>query len=403
MPLKLKKKGKIWHVTGTIDGRRIRESTGTANREHAEAHRRELERDIEERVYKKDSACWAEAMNFYIEKRGIGEKPFLTPLLERFGAMKLKDITPVVVSNYVQDNLGHLEPSSVKRVFYTPMNAVMRAAFRAQLCPLIRFEPPKVKPVRIEYADDQWLRLFLENARPRIAIAVLFMTLTGARVSEVCRIAARDIDLEQGFAILRKTKNGKSRRAILPPLLVEPLRLWMLETKALEAGTPVFGYSGRWSVNQAIERVCDRVNLAAGSIRFDKVLDAASSKKRVVRVVLGPLALEYLSSHQVGRHAFAARLLADGQSLKVVMEAGGWSGIQIVNEAYGHLERSHIDKALRETGDGMITKLGSALPMLPSPKHSGQEIGTNGEVDPLLEAIKRRVSLEKSGAWDGGR
>jgi hypothetical protein len=93
MPLKLIKKGKIFHVTGTIDGRRIRESTGTASREHAEAYRRELERDIEDRVYKQ-GACWAEAMNCYVEKKGNGQKAFLTPLLDHFGPMRLKEITP---------------------------------------------------------------------------------------------------------------------------------------------------------------------------------------------------------------------------------------------------------------------------------------------------------------------
>jgi len=40
-------------------------------------------------------------MNDYVEKRGNRQASFLKPILAQFGAMQLKDITPVVVSLYV--------------------------------------------------------------------------------------------------------------------------------------------------------------------------------------------------------------------------------------------------------------------------------------------------------------
>ncbi len=171
MPLKLVKKGKIWHVTGTVDGRRHRESTGTASREHAEAFRRDKERDLEDRTYVR-AATFADAFNVYAEKGG--ELRFAKPLLDRFEATNLKDITPAVVSQFSTDHYGHLQPASVKRFLYTPLNAIMKSAHRAQLCPLVRFDPPKVKRKPVDYADDRWLRTFLEYAHARIAITVLF-------------------------------------------------------------------------------------------------------------------------------------------------------------------------------------------------------------------------------------
>jgi hypothetical protein len=131
-------------------------------------------------VYKQGS-CWAEAMNDYVEKRGNRQASFLKPILAHFRAMQLKDITPVVVSLYVQDNLSHLEPSNKKRAFYTPMNAVMKAGNKAGLCPLIVFEAPKVEKRTVAYANDVWMQIFLDNAHARIALTVLFMTLTAAR------------------------------------------------------------------------------------------------------------------------------------------------------------------------------------------------------------------------------
>jgi integrase len=219
----------------------------------------------------------------------------------------------------------------VRRHLYTPLNAVMRAAHRAQLAPLVVFEAPRVKRDPVTYADDRWLETFFRHAHFRVAAIVLFMTLTGARVTEACRLTPGDVDLDRAEAILRMTKSGKSRRLSLAPVLVEALRRCLEETVAEIDGTVrVFGYAQRYSVNQAIERVCAKAGLP------------------------------YLSSHQVGRHTFAARLLRQGNSLKLVQDAGGWATIQIVSEVYGHLEQQQVDEAVRAAGAG--------VPALPPPK-----------------------------------
>ncbi len=54
-----------------------------------------------------------------------------------------------------------------------------------------------------------------------------------------------------------------------------------------------------------------------------------------------------MSSHRIGRHAFPARLLRDGHSLKLVQEAGGWKAARMVSDHYGHLERSQISAAIK--------------------------------------------------------
>jgi hypothetical protein len=84
----------------------------------------------------------------------------------------------------------------------------------------------------------------------------------------------------------------------------------------------------------------------------------------------------------VGRHAFAARLLAEDSQAR---SGGRRLGVDPA-ENYGHLERSHIDDAMRETG--AITKLGSSVPMLPAPETVGHVLGTNVENDVLLDAIR---------------
>jgi integrase len=331
MPLKLEKRGKVYYVTGTIRRQRYRESTFTGSRPHAEAYRLKREREILDAEYHGEArtTLFAQAALLYLEKGGEGR--FLAPLIERWGKWRLSDITPAAVSAFAREGFSAVAPATVKRQLYTPLNAVMRAAHRAQLGPLAVFEAPKVKRKPVAYADDRWLEQFFEHARFRVAAIVLFMTLTGARVSEACRLAPGDVDLERGEALLRQTKAGGSRRLPLAPVLVDALRTAIAECKKdIDGEVRVFGYANRWSVNQAIERVC----LRAGIRR--------------------------LSSHQVGRHAFAARLLAQGRSLQTVRGAGGWASIQIVSEVYGHLEQQAIDEAVRAAGE--------SVPRLPGPQ-----------------------------------
>lgn len=320
MPLKLTRRGKskVWYARGTIGGERYFESSGTSSREHAEAWRRKREAEILDGSYfAEGNTLFAEAVLVYMEKGGEGR--YLDPLLRIWGKLKLNEITHAEVSRVSREMFAAKSPATVKRQLYVPLNAVMKAAYNAKLSGLHHFEAPKVKMEPAEYADDQWLEAFFQHAHFRIAAAVLFMSLTAARVSEMCRLSPDDVDLARATCILRKTKNGKSRRVALAPVLVEAIERAMTESaKAIDGRIRVFGYADRWSVNQAIERVCKRAGI------------------------------RYLSSHQVGRHSFAARLLKQGKSLKLVQQAGGWASMTVVAQVYGHLEQGLSDDAVRE-------------------------------------------------------
>ena len=353
MPLKLWKRGKVYYLKGTIRGQRYYESARTSSKPHAEAQRVKREREILDAEFLGEArtTLFAQAAAVYMEKGG--ERRFLPPLIERWGKWRLAQITPAVVSAYATQRYPDAKASTVRRHIYVPLNAVMKCANENLSAPLVVFRGPKVKRKMItDYADDRWLEAFFAHAHFRIAATVLFLTLTAARVTEACRLEPNDVLLDGGEAILRMTKNGKPRRVPLSPVLVDALstaikecakvtgELWVGRkridgklvggVKVEDATLRVFGYAERYEVGQAISRVCKRAGI-----------------KR-------------LTSHQVGRHAFAARLLAQGKSLKLVQEAGGWSQIQVVSESYGHLEKQAIDDAVRDAG--------ATVPRLPPPK-----------------------------------
>jgi integrase len=180
------------------------------------------------------------------------------------------------------------------------------------------FDKPKVRRKPVEYASDQWFNKVLPYCGARLIAILTFMTLTGARVSEACALRWEDVDISSSQALLRNTKNGSPRLVDLAPPVVAALS--HIADTNLCPNKRVFGYAARWSVNQAIRRACKRSGAP------------------------------YLSSHKVGRHAFAARLLRAGHSLKLVQEAGGWKVARIVADHYGHLERSQVSAAVKGTG-----------------------------------------------------
>ena len=323
----------IYHVRGTLKipgrekGIRVRESTGTSRLKDAEAYRDKLRKEVTERELHGPAfnLTFADCALIYLEKGG--EKRFMKPIFAEFGHQRIRDITAEAVSAFALKQYGHLAPASVKRFFYTPFNAALRKGCKANNIAPISFEAPRSDRTTVDPAPESWFPAFFAAAHFRIALIVLFMTTTGARVSEACRLDVANFHPDAQKALLRRTKNGKPRMVPLTP----ELTAWMqrfIEIENLVPDDLIFGYAARWSVNQAIERVCQKAGI------------------------------KYYSSHKLGRHAFAARLLEGGSTLKQVQDAGGWSGIQIVADSYGHLEVNPIHALMRDRGSqvsGLLT------------------------------------------------
>lgn len=316
---------KIWHVRGTVKipdrtrGVRVRSSTGTARLDEAKIFRDRLRKEVIDRetLGASHTITFAECVVIYIEKGG--EKRFMRPILDRFGETRVKDMRADDVSRFAIERYGHKAPATIKRELYTPLNAALRAGCEENDAPVRRFTPPKVERTTVQEAPESWFPQFFAAAHFRIAATVLFLTTTGARVSEACRLTVEDCNIVSGKALLRTTKSGKPRVVALTDVVCRAISA-LIEADGLSPSDPVFGYAARWSVNQAIKRVCNRAGLA------------------------------YYSSHKLGRHSFAARWLADGKSLRGLQEAGGWASIQVVSSAYGHLEASAIHDAIRDVG-----------------------------------------------------
>lgn len=309
-----------WRIRGSLGGRRYDESTGTDSRAHAEAilARRQKEILDAHTFGPERTTSFGEAVELYV--RSGGEVRFLEPLVRAFGPRRMADITQADVMRFIAERYPNTGPQGVNRQVYTPLIAIYRIAHKASMGPMPAFIRPKIeRKAAVRFATDDDLQRILPVSSPRLVGAVLLMSLGGARASEACRVVDPDVDWIRGDITLRETKNGSPRVVCAGASLMAAL--------APLRGTvgPLFGFASRYSLNQALGRACERAGI-----------------------------LPPFSTHEVGRHAFAARHLREGRTLLEVQKLGDWKSYRMVAEVYGHLERSSLDGAMRASGANLV-------------------------------------------------
>ncbi len=319
-----------WRIRGTVGGVRYDESTGTDSRAHAEAILAKRQREILDRHTwgAERTTTFAEAVTSYLTAGG--EARFLEPLVRAFGPRRMADIAQPDVDALVAKLHPVATPETISRQIYTPLIAVFRHAHRPGTGPAPAFQRPKLaRRAEVRFPTDDEINRIAAVASDRLRAAIVVLTVTGARASELCRIESRDIDWRLGNVILRETKNGDPRRAPIDGTalaLLGPLR---------DTAGPLFGLVSRFSLNQALRRACQRAGV------------------------------NVYTSHEIGRHAFAARLLANGHTILDVQRAGGWRDYKVVATTYGHLEQSHVDDVMRAAGANLVQKISGAKNVVP--------------------------------------
>lgn len=300
MPLKIYKRGDVWHYRGTVAGRRLRGSAGTANKEIAARFAAEVENKTWKRGFDGPEAVLTFAQAS-IKYRAAGKQ---TRFLERIEDYWKDTLVKEINAGAIQQSARELYPNAAgatrNRHVIIPTQAVINHAAELGLCSKIsvtRFEVfTKVK----KPAGIEWVRAFMRSSPPHLGGLAMFMLLTGARVSEALALDWQDVDLEKRTALIRQTKIGAERVAHLPQELVVALA-----NIPKESGRTVFRYTtvaaARKSWNAAIKRAD-----------------------------IGPL-----SFHSC-RHGFATALLHAGVDVVTIAKLGGWKDKEHVVNTYGH-------------------------------------------------------------------
>lgn len=257
-------------------------------------------------VAARNGQTFADAAESYLANGG--ERRYLAPILTHLGHLPVAEITPYAIYEMVKTILPDRAGSTKNRQGITPARAVMIHAYERGWCPLIRLKRYKEETRRRKSpASQAWLHVFCRQAErdglPHLAALVVFMSHTGARISEAIRLRWSEVDIVGRKALLLRTKTDTNSMRHLTDELVARLSA-LKETGAPDE--PVFRYLSRFGVNDRIAAVCRRADIP------------------------------YKSSHACGRHSFATNAIGFGMDVRTAMDAGGWKSSSVFIETYVH-------------------------------------------------------------------
>jgi integrase len=298
MPLKVYKRGEIYHYRGKVAGRRLRGTTGTANREVAE----QIATRVEAREWKRDLhgpeavLRFSDATAAYL-KAGKSSR-FLAKLVSYWKETLIKDLTPGAIRQSAIDIYPTAGPATRNRQVIVPTVAIINHCAELEQCPPVKVKRFKVDKKEKHSVTWEWVQEFRKHAPEHMGVLAMFMFLTGARVSEALAVRWGDIDFKTRTVLIKQTKVGAERRAHLPPELVVAIANLPRDKKP-------FKYPTRGAVLTTWLRVCERAELPRRNLH-------------------------------ACRHGFATAMLHAGYDAVTVAKRGGWKTPRHVFETYGH-------------------------------------------------------------------
>ena len=250
------------------------------------------------------NVTFAEAAASYRHYRGNSRH--LDRVVDYLGDRAIASIVPFDIEQMAYAIYPFAKNSTRNRQALTPARAVIMHGYDRGWCNLMRLKRLKEEPpVRLEPATPVWLHAFVRQCAidklPHVAAIVLFMSQTGARVSEAIRLEWPQVDLHNRKVILLKTKTGTNSKRGLSDEMVT--RLHQLK-EIPSPNNRVFRYVCRHSVNERIQAVCQRAGI------------------------------KYKPTHTCGRHAYANNILAAGVDIKTAMIGGGWECVEVFMGTY---------------------------------------------------------------------
>jgi integrase len=272
MPVKIYKRGGVWHYRGTVAKRRLRGSTGTANKEIASR----LAAEIEAKTWKRRLDGPGAILTFAqaaIKYRAAGKQTrFLERIEDYWKDTLVQNITPGAIHDAALALYPRATAATRNRQAIVPMQAVINHASDSELCGRIRVKRFKVETKSKIPATLEWVEAFRKACkRPQLGALALFMFLTGARVSEALAVEWRDVDFKTKTALIKQTKLGNERRAHLPQSLIVVL------ANARRRSATIFASPDRFPERMlaCIRRISEKREIAIGRMRVhrDRVPD----------------------------------------------------------------------------------------------------------------------------------
>jgi integrase len=338
MPIKLVKRGKIWHARGRIEynGRPItnyiRESTGTSSETGARQWISEREdREIRRHLYgEKQVVTFSDAVLRYNPKPR--DARYLIMIVREIGHLPIVDIKPKMLKALGPKLLPDACTDTWWRAFVATARAVINSAHENGLgTPPIRIQAYTTRE-RLEQDEKrgkrsriprrpftrEWVERFCAYADLYNAALVRFMFETAARISQAIAVEPDHVDLKACKVWLCAQKGHEAQWVSISKEMAQelaqlpPKRPVNKRTgKRLQAR--VFGYASRGGPRKAWAKICAEAGI--------------------------PL----LTPH-CARHGFYTELRVNQRLDPItVAEAGRWKSPTTPDKVYAHARKNHAD------------------------------------------------------------
>ncbi|MGB1215055.1 MAG: tyrosine-type recombinase/integrase [Pikeienuella sp.] len=287
------------HGTGP-DGGRVRKSLKTRDPRRAEEKRAQ----IEAKLWRVGLYGAGEVVTFdecavaYAEDGG--DPRFLVRISQELSGLRLKDITPRDIRSAARKAYPNASNATINRQGITPAKAVINYGHAQGWCGLIKVESLPVKKAKRKAVDREYIDALKPHLPDRTFALMLFLFQTGRRVGDAIYMKPDWLDLETMRVFIPETKNGEPATVVITSEVAE-----LISGLSPRHGR-VFGYVHRSSLYNTLRRACKNAGV------------------------------EYLGTHQPGRHSFATSLSDAGWGSKAIAEAGGWKSTRLVAETYEH-------------------------------------------------------------------
>jgi len=223
----------------------------------------------------------------------------------------------------------------------------------------VKANPKKYYPV--VYSQDE-IRRLLAKAKGKWQLMARLQYGCGLRISELCRLRVKDVDLERGKLYIRASKGDKDRCVPLPKCLRKPLVEHLAKIRplheadraadvpgvympgALDKKMPKAGKRWEWFWVFPMDRLSkDPRGPEDAPKRRHHILPRAYQKELSKAAVEAEIPKR--SNSHVLRHSYATHLLENGTNIRTVQEFLGHTCIE-TTMIYLHVMEDEKDKTL---------------------------------------------------------
>lgn len=240
--------GSVWHATWSEGGRRFRESTGSTTEAGARVYLAARLTGRQEETADLTVNQLGDRIRRRYERDGLNRKRLETSLkhlLGRLGGWRARDVTAVMVEDYIEARLGEgAANATVNREL-----AALKRAYK-----LVGLTPPPFDMLleataRSGFFEAQDFADVLAELPDEVQPVALLGYYLGFRKGEILNLPWSAVDFDAGFIRLENgtTKNGHGRTVPIYPQVLDVLRGQALRKAEVEART-----------GKVVETVCFR-------------------------------------------------------------------------------------------------------------------------------------------------